>query len=199
MHSHITTKILTHTAIGYYLPAIARLRIENMPLDRTVSESDERIYLEHFIKSPESLAILVFDKEILIAASLGIPLMQEPFGIHIAFKKITHDYSGKYFYFAKSIITKKYQNLGLTGHFFEIREAFALEKGYDHICFYESLREQTEDISSLHAFWRQRGYTKISGPTTSHIMGEVQSFWKKEIHERKENPSKNTSESFATL
>lgn len=157
---------LSGAAIAQQLPGLARLRIQvfrEFPYLYEGSEDYERVYLQTYIDSADSLFVLVFDGDRLVGASSGLPLSDEVDELRRPFEQ-RGDQLDKIFYCGESVLLPEYRGRGLGVRFFEEREAHAKRLGrYEQICFCAVERpadhpRRPADYVPLDAFWQRRGY-----------------------------------------
>lgn len=157
---------LSGAAIAQQLPGLARLRIQvfrEFPYLYEGSEDYERVYLQTYIDSADSLFVLVFDGDRLVGASSGLPLSDEVDELRRPFEQ-RGDQLDKIFYCGESVLLPEYRGRGLGVRFFEEREAHAKRLGrFEQICFCAVERpadhpRRPADYVPLDAFWQRRGY-----------------------------------------
>lgn len=104
-----TIRIVHGKKIEPHLEALASLRIEifrEFPYLYDGSIEYERNYLNTYTGSPESIAILVFDRNQMVGASTGLPLEDETDEFKAPF--LHHGYNSKQvFYCGESILKQK--------------------------------------------------------------------------------------------
>ena len=152
-------------AIDGELDAIAALRIRvfrEWPYLYEGSLDYERRYLSVYSQCPDSLAILVYAGDALVAVSTALPLgaaeaeMQAPF---LAAGLACEDY----LYFGESLVLRDYRGQGIGGEFFTRRENHARALGLPRCCFCAVQRaaedpRQPADYRGNEVFWQRRGY-----------------------------------------
>lgn len=160
-------ELLRGAQIASRLDALAALRIavfREWPYLYEGSTAYEKQYLDTYLRSPRSLAILAWDGEACIGASTALPLAdaepaaQAPFrGQGLAVERIA--------YFGESVILRAYRGRGLGVRFFELREAYARELGLP-LCAFCAVERPADhparpaDYAPNDAFWTRRGYVK---------------------------------------
>ena len=164
----MTIKTLHGSEISEYLNELAKLRIEvfrEFPYLYDGSIDYEMRYLQTYVNSPNSIAILLFDEAELAGASTGLPLRDEseefkkPFQIH------NYDINS-IFYCGESILKKPYRGSGFYSDFFKLREGHASSiKGIDKICFCAVNRPDNHPLMSadyrpLDPVWIRYGYER---------------------------------------
>jgi GNAT superfamily N-acetyltransferase len=168
-------------AIAQQLPGLARLRIQvfrEFPYLYEGSEDYERNYLQTYLKSPDSLFVLVFDGDRLVGASSGLPLVDEVADMRRPFEAQGYDLS-KIFYCGESVLLPEYRGRGLGVRFFEEREAHARSLGrFEKICFCAVERPEDHprrpvDYVPLNAFWQRRGYQQQPDLRTTFLWRDL--------------------------
>ena len=158
---------LSGTAILTQMDALAALRIRvfrDWPYLYDGSAEYEAHYLQVYVDSPRSLALLVWDGEHCVGASTCLPLadalpdMQQPFverGMDLS----------RIDYFGESVLLREYRGRGVGVEFFRQREAHAREHGLNLCAFCSVDRDAMDsrkpaDYVPNDAFWTHRGYRK---------------------------------------
>lgn len=151
-----------------YLEDLAALRIEvfrEFPYLYDGTIEYEKKYLQTYVDSPESLAILIFDGDQIVGASTGLPLMDETDEFKVPF--LRHGYRPeRIFYCGESILKKKYRGRGIYSTFMINREEHARSIGrFETICFCGVVRPddhplRPENYRPLDPVWTQFGYQK---------------------------------------
>ena len=161
-------KTIHGSGIKNHLMDIAELRIEvfrDFPYLYDGSLEYEMNYLETYINSPESIAVLVFDDKKVVGVSTGIPMSHET----EEFKKPLIDAGfdiNKIFYCGESILSEKYRGMGLYSTFFKEREQHAKSlKRFEKICFCAVIRPddhplRPKNYKPLDEIWKRYGYKK---------------------------------------
>ena len=154
--------------IATHLQALAELRIEvfrEWPYLYEGSAEYEKKYLETYLRSDRSLAILAWEGERCIGASTVLPLAdaepaaQAPFrAAGLPIERID--------YFGESVILRPWRGRGLGVKFFELREWHAYEFGFSICAFCSVLRPadhpaRPADHVPNDAFWTHRGYRPV--------------------------------------
>lgn len=163
-----TIQILHGKKIAPYLEAIATLRINifrEFPYLYDGSMEYEKNYLKTYTQSPESIAILVFDRDQLVGASTGLPLKDETAEFKAPF--LQHRYHpSRIFYCGESILIQNYRGRGIYSTFMKERENHAKQIGrFDTICFCGVERPDNHplrpiDYLPLDPIWTKFGYQK---------------------------------------
>lgn len=192
----ITT--VTGTDLKPFITDLAQLRIEVFREFPYLYDGDldyEESYLDTYLQSDKSIAVLVFDKGRLVGASTGLPMDHEVEDFKRPFLEQCHDPS-TVFYCGESILKKEYRGRGIYRRFFEERESHAKRLGgFRTICFCAVHRPadhplRPEDYRPLDPIWQKFGYEKHPELTTTYrwkdIDEELESdkvmvFWLKKI------------------
>ncbi len=166
---NITHQTWHGSDIAQYLEPIAKLRIEvfrEYPYLYDGSFAYEKSYLQTYIKSEKSIAILLFNEsQQLVGVSTGVPLQDESKEFKQPFVKSDIDIS-TIFYCGESIIRKEYRGNGYYPTFFEKREKHAAQlPGIQTVCFCAVQRPQNhplkpDDYRPLDPIWEKTGYQK---------------------------------------
>ncbi|WP_045233668.1 GNAT family N-acetyltransferase [Deinococcus pimensis] len=150
------------------LADLARLRVtvfREFPYLYDGSAEYEARYLETYLRTPESLAVIVRDGERVVGASTALPLEAETPELRAPFEARGMDV-GSVFYLAESVLLPAWRGRGLGVRFFEEREAHARRLGrFDTAAFCAVERpanhpRRPAGYEPLDAFWRRRGYEK---------------------------------------
>jgi GNAT superfamily N-acetyltransferase len=166
----IETRVLRGDALEAALDEVARLRIEVFRAWPYLYDGDadyERRYLQTYRDSPGAILVGAFDGTHLIGASTGAPMEEhaDDFGAAFAGQAIRPE---DIFYCAESVLLPAYRGHGIGHAFFDAREAHARDLGRRHAAFCGVVRPDNHplrpaDYRPLDAFWRKRGYEKLSG------------------------------------
>lgn len=163
------------------LPDVARLRIEvfrSWPYLYQGSLDYEADYLQVYLDSPDSLAVLVYDGDRVVGASTALPLDHESEEFTAPFRRAGRDPSES-FYCGESVLLPEYRGQGWGVRFFEEREAHARALGrFQQSCFAAVERPDSHplrpaDYVPLHAFWRRRGYQRHPELATTYSWQDV--------------------------
>lgn len=179
--SSLTIKTVSGQDIESYLNDLASLRIEifrEFPYLYDGSVRYEEKYLSTYINSDDSIAVLVFDDELLVGASTGLPLYDETNEFKIPF--LTHGIDpDTVFYCGESILKKDYRGKGIYSVFMKQREAHAKLSGrFNLICFCAVSREnhhplKPKDYIPLDEIWSKYGYKKEPTLKTEYFWKDV--------------------------
>ena len=162
-------------AMEPYLDDLARLRMtvfREWPYLYAGSYRYEFDYLQTYLRSPFSLAVLVLDEGRVVGASTGIPLVHESPEMLVPFARSSVQ-PEEVFYLGESVLLPAYRGRGLGHRFFEEREAHARAFGsYAWTGFAAVMRSDDDPRRPpFHrgndAFWRKRGYQPRDGLTLS--------------------------------
>lgn len=155
---------------------MARLRIEVFrawPYLYEGTPEYEAEYLQTYLRSSDSLAVLILDGERVVGASTALPLAHETEPFRAPFSR-----PEDYFYLGESVLLPAYRGQGWGVRFFEEREAHARRLGYAHTCFAAVQRPaehplRPADYVPLDEFWGRRGYRKHPELTTTYAWQDV--------------------------
>lgn len=189
---------LNGNEIEPYIAPLASLRIQvfrEFPYIYDGSIEYEKKYLSVYVKSPKSIAILVFVGKDLIGASTALPLADES----SEFKKPFTDNGmdpGNIFYCGESILLPDYRGRGIYSSFMTSREKHARNLGNFHtICFCAVQRPDDHPLRPtgyrpLDPVWEKFGYKKHSEFRTYYTWKDINEedespkqmiFWMKEL------------------
>lgn len=148
--------------------------------------------ITHYASYPESTAIIVFDKDVVVGASTGIPMIYEEDVIQQSFmaNNISPD---TVFYLADSILRPEYRGLGLYRSFFSHREKVAesLDLRYCSFCCVKRASDDHKrppKYTPLDSIWQHFDYSKHAGldivyaweETDGKKHNNILSFWLKQ-------------------
>lgn len=153
-------------AIVPYVADLARLRItvfREFPYLYDGTEEYEARYLQTYVNSPGSIAVLALDGERVVGASTGLPMMDEEAEFQQPF--LQHGYDPHaLFYCAESVLLPEYRGQGIYKAFFLGRENHARQLGgFAHATFCGVQRPadhpfRPEGYVPLDAIWQHFGY-----------------------------------------
>lgn len=179
---NITIQTCHGSEIAKHLEAIAKLRIEvfrEYPYLYDGSFDYEKSYLQTYIESEKSIAILLFNEsQQLVGVSTGIPLQDESEEFKKPFKN-NDIYISTIFYCGESIIQKEYRGQGYYSTFFDKRENHAAQMpSIQSICFCAVQRPQNhplkpDDYRPLDPIWEKAGYQKHPELKTTYRWKDV--------------------------
>lgn len=157
----------SHHGIGLqrYLHELACLRIRifcDWPYLYAGDADYESEYLQVYLRSERSIAMLVHDGDVLIGASTGLPLVEESAAFQTPFVNAGREISG-IFYFGESVLAPEYRGRGIGHAFFDAREQHAENCGFSTCCFAAVRRADNDPrrpalARDLTKFWRARNY-----------------------------------------
>ncbi len=193
----VELKRLSGSEITPYLADLARLRISvfrEYPYLYDGDEGYEARYLERYVGSSRSLAVLVLEGTKVIGASTALPLADEVPEFKQPFTQKALDVE-QIFYFGESILLPAYRKQGWGRQFFAEREARAKEHGFRLAAFCAVDRpadhpHKPTGYQPLDAFWQRRGFTRHPELFTEFSwkeLGEAQesskrmTFWLKDL------------------
>lgn len=167
MKNPLTLITVTGSAIADYLDPIAALRIEvfrEFPYIYDGSLEYEKEYLQTYIRSERSVAILALDRNQVAGVSTGIPMEDETPEFREPLSEAGIDIS-KVFYCGESILKKEHRGQGVYSDFFDGRETHARKLGFKQICFCAVIRRadhplRAADYRPLDPVWKKYGYHK---------------------------------------
>lgn len=150
-----------------YISELAQLRLRvfrEYPYLYEGKLDDEKSYLQTYLQCPESIMVVVLDKDQVVGASTAIPLefetlsVQKPFfdqGMNI--KNI--------FYLGESVLLSKYRGKKVYRHFFVNREVAARAYGSKMTAFCAVERSpedprRPKNFVPLNQVWQHFGYQK---------------------------------------
>jgi GNAT superfamily N-acetyltransferase len=183
----VEIRICTGKELDHYLEDLAHLRIEVFREFPYLYEGDmayEKKYVRTLLESKESIIVLALDGGIVVGASTGTPLEVQPPEILEPWVLDKKDIE-KIYYFSESVLQKEFRGKGIGLRFFEQRETWARQLGYEAVTFCAVIRPEDhplrpEDYVPLDRFWQNRGFQKKKG-----FIGKIA--WK-EIQEVEETP-----------
>jgi len=174
MSSSITFKTCVGVEIIPFIPQLAELRIEifrDFPYLYDGSFAYETEYLKTYSSCSKAFCALVFDGDVLVGATTGIPLPFETNEVKSPFAKVGIS-ELDVFYFGESILKKAYRGSGIGIRFFKLREEYALslpETRFTTFCGVvrpENHPSMPNKYRPLNVFWERMGYQKQDGMTT---------------------------------
>lgn len=191
-------QLLQGPRIAPHIDDLARLRIEvfcEFPYLYDGSFDYEAEYLGTYVRSEDSLCVLVRDQGRVVGASTALPLSDETGEFQQPFLEGGWD-PARIFYLAESVVLPAWRGRGLGVRFFAEREAHArrLER-FDWCAFCAVQRpadhpRRPADYQPLDAFWARRGYRHHPELHTEYHWRDLDereesakpmSFWLKEL------------------
>lgn len=164
-----------------FIDALAHLRIEifhDYPYLYEGSLDYEHRYLKTYSSCEQAYCGLVFDGEILVGATTGIPMKYETQEVKAPFSNSGIPES-EVFYFGESILKKTYRGQGLGIQFFKLRETYAQQlSGVRYSAFCGVVRPENhplkpEGYKPLDDFWQRMGYIKQVGMLTEFSWKDI--------------------------
>jgi GNAT superfamily N-acetyltransferase len=177
----ITFKRVCGADIAAHVADLARLRIEvfrEFPYLYDGDEDYERNYLQTYVKSPRSLAVLVYDGAELIGASTGLPMADETPEFQRAFVERGYDI-GRIFYCGESVLRRAYRGRGIYKHLFQARERHAASLPGIELCTFCGVQRAPghplcpADYAPLHAIWQHFGYAEHPELETQYVWKDI--------------------------
>lgn len=172
---------LSGAAIAPYLPDLARLRItvfHEFPYLYDGSAEYEAHYLQTYVNSPRSIAVLALDGENIVGASTGLPMAHEEANFQQPFLQQGYD-PNTLFYCAESVLLPPYRGRGVYKAFFSGREHHARQlSGFTHVTFCGVQRPANHplrpaDYAPLDDIWRKFGYTPQPALQTTYSWKDI--------------------------
>jgi GNAT superfamily N-acetyltransferase len=193
-----TFKRITGAGIAAHVPELARLRIEvfrEFPYLYDGDEDYERKYLQVYVNSPRSLAVLVYDGATLIGASTGLPMADETAEFRRPFFEHGYDIE-RIFYCGESVLQRDYRGRGIYKHLFQAREQHAASLADMTLCTFCGVQRAADhplrpvDYVPLNAIWSRFGYSEHPELQTQYVWKDIDEtepspktmrFWTKSI------------------
>ena len=159
---------VTGEAISPYIKDLAKLRIRifrDFPYLYDGSPDYEEKYLSIYLKSGESIIVLVKDGDSVVGASSAMPMESETGEVQAPFLNAGIPPT-EVFYFGESLLMKAYRGRGFGHAFFDEREAWARSlKRFRYCAFCAVQRPDDHPLRPagylpLDVFWTKRGYAK---------------------------------------
>jgi len=146
---------------------LAKLRIEvfhDYPYLYEGTLDYELEYLKTYANSKKGFLFAVYDQCKMVGATTGIPLKDETEEVQMPFIEQNFPLD-KIFYFGESILLKPYRGMGLGHRFFDEREAFAKDNGFQITTFCSVDRGENHPLKPIDyrpndIFWTKRGYSQ---------------------------------------
>lgn len=167
MSSALRLQTLEGAAIASQVRELAALRatvFAQWPYLYAASPGYEEHYLQVYLKSPRSFAVLVWDGAQCVGASTALPLADAGAETQQPFRERGYALDNVC-YFGESVVLPAYRRQGLGARFFELREASARRNGL-RVCAFCSVDRPAEhpakpaDYRPNDHFWLARGYRK---------------------------------------
>ncbi len=194
------TKV-TGKAISPYIKDLARLRIRifrDFPYLYDGSLEYEEKYLSTYLKSGESIIVLVKDGDVVVGASSAMPMESETLEVQAPFLRAGIR-PAEVFYFGESLLMKEYRGKGFGHAFFDKREAWAMSLNRFRQCAFCAVERPVDhplrppDYVPLDVFWTKRGYVKRPEMITHFSWQDIDKdretdkpmvFWTRELPEQ---------------
>jgi len=157
---------LSGKQIADHLNGLAQLRIEifrEFPYLYQGDEDYERHYLQTYIQSPRSICTLVYEGDLLVGATTGLPLDDEIPAVRKPFLDAGYNLS-KIFYCGESVLKKSHRGRGIYKHLFRAREDHARALGGFEITSFCCVQRPADhplrpsDHVPLNDIWNRFGY-----------------------------------------
>jgi len=174
-------KRVTGPDIAPYVEDLARLRIKVFREFPYLYDGDadyERKYLQTYVNSPRSLAVLVYDGSELIGASTGLPMQDETAEFQRPFVEHGYDVRGV-FYCGESVLRRAYRGRGIYKHLFRAREQHAAELAGMELCTFCGVQRPNDhplrprDFTPLNEIWKRFGYTEHPELQTQYVWKDI--------------------------
>lgn len=163
-----------------HLQNIAELRIQvfrEFPYLYDGTLDYELNYLQAYTNSPRSLIFLIKDGNRTIGATTALPLVDADSEFHEPFIKHGIKLEDVY-YFGESVLLKPYRGQNYGNRFFDEREHFARQLGFNITTFCAVVRDtqhplRPKDYVPHDAFWKRRGYALAEGFTCNYHWKDI--------------------------
>ncbi len=163
--SSVEIRPVTGIAVEPWLDELARLRIEVFRDFPYLYDGDldyERRYLDRYAQSDRSVFVLALEFNKLVGAATGLPLKEADDAFQAPFRQLGADLS-TVFYFGESVLKRDWRGQGIGHRFFDLREQYAEDFGFQHTTFCAVQRPEghparPQGYRPLDDFWRGRGY-----------------------------------------
>ena len=159
-------RLLRGAEIEPHIDDLARLRIQvfrEFPYLYDGNLDYEAEYLATYVRSADSLCVLVLDAGQVVGASTALPLQDETEEFQQPFVASGWN-PARIFYCAESVVLPAWRGRGLGVRFFAEREAHAHTLGRFDWCAFCAVQRPADhprrpaDYQPLDAFWARRGY-----------------------------------------
>lgn len=181
MDATLQLRVFSGLDLVPWLGDLARLRIEVFRDYPYLYDGDidyERRYLELFARTPESVAVLALDGDVVVGASTGLPLDAAEEAFQRPFREAGLEVS-RWFYCAESVLLPAYRGHGIYPAFFDAREQHAGTLGrFACVCFCAVERPADHPLRPsgyrpLDGGWRGRGYVRRDDLRTTFAWKDV--------------------------
>lgn len=191
-------RLLRGAEIEPHIDDLARLRIQvfrEFPYLYDGNLDYEAEYLATYVRSADSLCVLVLDAGQVVGASTALPLQDETEEFQQPFVAAGWN-PARIFYCAESVVLPAWRGRGLGVRFFAEREAHARRLGRFDWCAFCAVQRAADhprrpaDYQPLDAFWARRGYRHHPELYTQYHWRDLDeaeesakpmSFWLKEL------------------
>ncbi len=165
--AELTVQVVRGGDIGDWIAVLAKLRIRvfrDFPYLYDGSEAYERRYLQTYLDSPDSIAVLACVDGQVVGAATGLPLAHETREFQRPFLQQGPDPTGL-FYCGESVLLPEYRGLGFYRQFFHEREAQARRLGLTGCTFCAVQRPTAHPLrpaayQPLDPVWDRFGYRR---------------------------------------
>lgn len=166
----MTLKVFIGAELEQAIADLARLRIavfREFPYLYDGTAEYEEVYLQSYLKSELSYAVLVSSRGKVVGASTGMPLVAESDDIGKPFRQQGFDVE-EIFYCGESVLLPQFRGRGIGGQFMQLRESHARRHGFKQMAFCAVNRpadhpRRPSDYRALYSFWRQCGFVPVDG------------------------------------
>lgn len=168
-------------AIAAHLDDLARLRMTVFRDWPNLYDGDmghEFEYLQRYLHTPHSIAVLVLDGPQVVGAATGMPMADESEALLAAFEQSSVD-PGEVFHIGEFLLLPRYRGRGLGHRFFEELERHAHALGGFAYTGFGAVERAEDDPRrppfhrGHEAFWRRRGYVPRAGVQATVAWREV--------------------------
>lgn len=176
----VVVRPLTRDEIAARFDDLAHLRITVFRAWPYLYDGDpayERDYLKTYLAAPGAFVCGALDGDALVGAATASPLAEhkEEFAEPFAAQGLAVE---DFFYFGESVLLPQYRGHGVGVRFFEEREAEARRQGFSRCVFSAVIRPadhalRPKDYVPLDGFWRNRGYQRVPGLSTTYGWKDV--------------------------
>ena len=193
---------LSGAAILQHVPDLARLRIEvfrEFPYLYDGDEDYERQYLQTYVNSSRSLAVLVLDGDDLIGASTGLPMQDETAEFQRPF--LEHGFAlPRIFYCGESVLRRDYRGRGIYKRLFQARAQHARSMNQFNLCTFCGVQREPQHPLRpaghlpLNTVWQRFGYAEHTTLATQYRWKDIDQaqataktmrFWTKSLEPQK--------------
>ncbi|MEP1521678.1 GNAT family N-acetyltransferase [Ascidiaceihabitans sp.] len=176
----IDVRVVPHEDLENQLDDLAALRIavfRDWPYLYDGDLAYERQYLQMYRNTNRAVVVGAFDGDWMVGAATGAPLGEHADDFAAAFEGTDVDVDAT-FYCAESVLMPSYRGQGIGHRFFDRREKFAADLGFENICFCAVDRPVTHPSRpatprDLSSFWAGRGYAQLPGVKATFAWRDV--------------------------